>query len=107
MILSWLLLCLEATDSMGDDDIDFNMLIVLENHVEVAKTRIVLVPLSEVYTLTQAADNLLRLYDQRLDNPTGQSLDFSEDTLVKLKLIEFILFRVPWAADWGNLKKKL
>lgn len=62
VILSWLLLCLEATDSMGDDDIDFNMLIVLENHVE-------------------AADNLLRLYDQRLDNPTGQSLDFSEDTL--------------------------
>jgi hypothetical protein len=33
--MAWLVLCLEADDALGDDDTDFNMITVFENHVEV------------------------------------------------------------------------
>ena len=35
MFLAWLRLALEADDALGDDDSDFNMIAVFENHVEV------------------------------------------------------------------------
>jgi hypothetical protein len=37
IFLAWLRLALEADDALGEDDIDFNMLAVFENHIEVRK----------------------------------------------------------------------
>ena len=83
--MSWLKLAEVAVNPFGEDDDDFDVVGLFDDHVRVRCTLSEFGNQSLLFLMTfyQMAQNLLELFESGQRNPTRQSMNMVQDTLVR------------------------
>jgi hypothetical protein len=82
--LSWLKLGEVAVNPFGDDDDDFDIVSLLENHFQVYQLNDIrsIYYCDDINFVKQVSSDLLNLFELNLGNPTAQSMEMTSLTLV-------------------------